>query len=115
MSAGWMSGVVRLGMAATAVTLAVASEPAVGQDGPAVRPAIGRVLSTDTSASSDTKHIKSKTKTNAKVKKVDGFTVKQASPRAFNPNEFKLDKKSPTPRKYWGPLIGTPIGNAIGN
>lgn len=31
---------------------------------------------------------------NAKAKKVDGFTVKQASPRVFNPKEFKLDEKS---------------------
>lgn len=32
---------------------------------------------------------------NAKVKKVDSFSVKQASPRAFNPKEFKLDEKAP--------------------
>jgi len=53
---------------------------------------------------------------NAKVKKVDGLSAKQRSPRAFNPKEFKLDdkatwKSAPKTPKTKG-LCATPDGKS---
>ena len=97
MSSGWMRGLTLSGLAAVAMALIVAGD-AVGAENP-------KSKSTDLSPWTTTHGGRSSSKRqgeygltqprhNGKASKVDGFSVKQASPRAFNPKEFKLDQKS---------------------
>ena len=59
MSAEWMTRIMLVGAAAAALSMIVGNSPAESADGPAQRPAIGRVLSADTSASAASKRLKS--------------------------------------------------------
>ena len=98
MSSGWMSRLKLSGLAAVVMASIVAGDAVGAEKSP-------RGKSTDMSPWTTTHGGRSSSKRqgeygltqprhNGKASKVDGFSVKQASPRAFNPKEFKLDQKS---------------------
>ena len=99
MSAGWMSKAMLSGFAAAAILMVVASGTASG-DGPAMRSATGRILSTDGKQTNQrtglsVQKVPRTTPTNPGILKGSGTGGRSQS----DPTWFYIDKVSPVNRR----------------